>query len=387
MGIWEKGWLLTEGATISLMSEGDTPAFLQGEAPETIDATGLNLLPGFIDLHAHGAMGIDTMDASAEGLREIARYYARYGVTAFLPTTWTASREATLAALQAIGEAKGTVSQGATIIGAHMEGPYLNAGNCGAQDPAFIRPVEREEALEFLDTGVVRLITIAPEFEENLWLVEECSRRGITVSAGHTSCSYEKMIDAVSLGLRQVTHCFNAMPPLNHRQPGPVGAALSLPQVACEIIADNVHVHPVVVKLLVDVKGPDRVILVTDAVRWAGLQDGAYRMGEREVTVKQGEVRLASGALAGSTLTMNRALQNMVSATGRDLGQTWPMSNLNAARSIGIHDRKGSLEVGKDADLVLLDSDFGVYMTVAEGNIVYRSAAPHPGPGRMQSQA
>ena len=378
-GTWSQGWLMTEGARIRLMSPGTVPDFPPGYVTQTIDAGNLNLLPGFIDVHAHGAIGVDTMDASPEGLREVARFYARHGVTAFLPTTWTASRDAIREALRAIAETRGRVSNGATIMGAHLEGPYINPNNAGAQDPEFIRVVEQEEALEFLDMNVIRRITLAPEFEESRWLIEECSRRGISVSAGHTSSSYEQMLDAVSSGLRHATHCFNAMGLLNHRQPGTVGAALGLPEISCELIADNIHVHPVVMKILVEAKGPSRVILITDAMRWAGSKDGTYNLDHRDVIVKDGAVRLPDGALAGSMLTMNRALQNIVRATGRDLAELWPLSSLNAARAIGISDVKGSLEVGKHADLMLLDDDFNVRMTVVEGEVAYESGAGQQG--------
>jgi N-acetylglucosamine-6-phosphate deacetylase len=369
---------MTEGARIRLMAPGLAPEFQPGYISQTIDAANRNLLPGFIDLHAHGAVGSDTMDANPEGLREVARYYAAHGVTAFLPTTWTASRDAISKALHAIHKVKGAVSGGATIMGAHLEGPYLNPGNAGAQDPTFIRVAERDEALEFLDIGIIRRITLAPEYDESLWLIAECARRGIAASAGHTSASYEQMVHATGHGLRHVTHCFNAMGYLNHRQPGTVGAALGLSDISCELIADNVHVHPIVMKILVEAKGPGHVILITDAVRWAGSQEGVYKMDHRDVVVKDGAVRLTGGALAGSTLTMNRALQNITRATGRGLSELWPMSSLNAARAIGISDEKGSLEVGKHADLVLLDDDFGVCMTVVEGEIVYGPAAHHP---------
>jgi N-acetylglucosamine-6-phosphate deacetylase len=178
---------------------------------------------------------------------------------------------------------------------------------------------------------------------------------------------------AASRGLAHVTHCFNAMGVLNHRQPGTVGAALTLPEITCEVIADNVHVHPAVMKLLVEVKGPERVILVTDAVRWAGKEEGTYKMDHRDVIVKDGAVRLEGGALAGSILTMDKALHNIAMATGRSLTELWPVSSLNAARATGISNTKGSLEVGKDADLVLLDDNFNVRMSVAEGEIVYRA--------------
>ncbi|HEX8231229.1 MAG TPA: N-acetylglucosamine-6-phosphate deacetylase [Chloroflexia bacterium] len=376
-GTWKTGWLLTEGRRIKLMAPGYPPEFPTGYISQSIDASGLNLLPGFIDVHAHGAVGVEAMDANTEGLCEVARFYARHGVTAYLPTTWTASREVITTALRVIAEIRGRVAGGATILGAHLEGPYLNPANAGAQDPEFIRVPQRDEALEFLDTGVIRRITLAPEFKESRWLVSECARRGIAVSAGHTSCSYEQMVEATSYGLQHVTHCFNAMGVLNHRQPGTVGAALGLPEISCELIADNIHVHPLVMKMLVDVKGPGGVILITDAIRWAGSEDGTYHLDHREVVVRDGAVRLPDGTLAGSTLTMNRALRNISKATGRDLSELWPMSSLNAARATGVSGTKGSLEVGKHADLVLLDDDFNVSMTVAEGEVVYSTDAGH----------
>ena len=321
----------------------------------------------------HGAVGIEVMDGSPEGLREIAHFYASHGVTAFLPTTWAASPEDILGALRAVAEVIGRVPGGATILGAHLEGPYLNPDRCGAQDVGQIRRVDRAEALEFLGTGLVRLLALAPEFPENLWLIDECVRRNVTVSAAHTLATYEQMQTAVEHGLTHVTHCFNAMSGLGHRQLGTVGAAMALPQLNCELIADNIHVHPAAQKILVDVKGTSHVILVTDAIRGAGLPDGEYRIDNRTVTIQDGAVRLPGGTLAGSILTMEVALKNVVQASSRPLGEAWQMSSLNAARAIGISARKGSLEAGKDADFVLLDEDFKVRMTTAEGEIIFQA--------------
>jgi N-acetylglucosamine-6-phosphate deacetylase len=292
-------------------------------------------------------------------------------VTSFLATTWTASRDAITKALELVEEMQGPIEGGATLLGVHLEGPYLHPARCGAQDVRLIRRADREEALAFLDSGVIRLLALAPEFEENLWLIDECVRRGITVSAAHTTADYEQMQTAAAHGLRQTTHTFNAMQGLGHREPGTVGAALTIPQIACELIADNIHVHPAVQKILVDVKTPAGVILITDAVRAAGLPEGEYMLDERSVTIREGAVRLADGTLAGSILTMERALQNLCTATGRSLEELWVTSSLNAARAIGVSSRKGSLEVGKDADLVLLDEDFQVSCTIVEGQMVY----------------
>lgn len=367
------GWLFVEGGRISALGPGKAPQRFLDICTPKIDAGGGALLPGFIDLHVHGAMGHDTMDASPDGLQQMARFYASHGVTAFLATTWTATREHILKALWAVAETVGAIPGGATLLGAHLEGPYLNPAKCGAQNVQWIRRASKEEALQFLDTGVVRLVALAPEFPENLWLIDECAQRGIRVAAGHTMAGLEEMRLAVEHGLRQVTHCFNGMLGFGHREIGTVGAALVLPEIVCELIADNIHVHPAAQKILVDVKGTEGVILITDAIRGAGLPDGEYPMDERKVTIRAGAVRLPDGSLAGSVLTLERGLQNICRASGRPLEEAWRMSSLNAARAIGIHQRKGSLEVGKDADLVLLDDDFNVVLTVVEGNVVFEN--------------
>jgi N-acetylglucosamine-6-phosphate deacetylase len=266
---------------------------------------------------------------------------------------------------------QGRIRDGATLLGVHLEGPYLHPARCGAQDINLIRRAEREEALEFLESGVIRLLALAPEFEENLWLIDECVRRGITVSAAHTTANFEQMQKAVAHGVTHLTHSYNAMQPLGHRELGTIGAAMALPQISCELIADNIHVHPAAQKILVDVKTPSGVILVTDAIRGAGLPDGEYRLDERSVHIRSGAVRLPDGTLAGSVLTMERALQNVCSAAGRSLAEMWVTSSLNAARAIGISAHKGSLEIGKDADLVLLDESFHVRGTVVKGEVVF----------------
>ena len=367
------GWLLAKNEKIRLIGFGQRPILPGNTEVQEVDAEGKMLLPGFIDLHVHGAVGHEVMDASAAGLEEMARFYASHGVTSFLATTWTASREAIRKALELVEEMQGPVQGGATLLGVHLEGPYLNPARCGAQDIRQIRRAEREEALEFLDSGVIRLLALAPEYDENLWLIDECVKRGITVSAAHTAANYEQMQRAAAHGLTQATHTFNAMQGLGHREPGTVGAALTIPQIACELIADNIHVHPAVQKILLDVKTPSGVILITDAIRAAGLPEGEYMLDDRSVNIQDGAVRLQDGTLAGSILTMERALQNLCSATGRSLEELWVTSSLNAARAIGISSRKGSLEAGKNADFVLLNDSFKVHLTVAQGEIVFRA--------------
>src|SRR5690554_6040621 len=213
----EHGWLLTDGARIAALGAGTPPAFPDHE---TVDAAGLTLLPGFIDVHVHGGAGAEAMDATPDALRAMARLYAQHGVTAFTAATWTDSDARIQAALDAVLELRGPQPDGATLLGVYLEGPYLNPERCGAQSAQHIRTAPRDEALAYLDTGVIRLVALAPEFEENHWLIEECVRRGITVSAAHTAATYEQMRDAVARGLTHATHTYNAMTGLHHREPG-----------------------------------------------------------------------------------------------------------------------------------------------------------------------
>jgi N-acetylglucosamine-6-phosphate deacetylase len=369
-GEWPRGWLAVEGRRIAAMGQGRPPERRLAGA-DVLDAGGLVVLPGFVDLHAHGAVGADVMDADPDGLRRMARFYARHGVTAWLPTTMTASARDLERALEAVAEVIGPVERGATVLGAHLEGPYLSKARRGAQDPAQIRVARREEATRLLDSGVVRLLAVAPEVEGNRWLLAEAAARGVTVSAGHTDATYDQALQAVAEGVRHVTHAFNAMRPLGHREPGMLGAALTVGELACELVADNIHVHPAAMRLLHAAKGADGVMLVTDAVRATGLPDGSYQVGDQPAIHMDGAIRLADGTLAGSVLTMDRALHNLQAATGRPLAELWPATSRNAARAIGVDDAKGSLEPGKDADLVLLDPELRVVATVAEGALVH----------------
>jgi N-acetylglucosamine-6-phosphate deacetylase len=369
VGVWSPGWLLTEGRRIAALGPGEPPA---ADGGETVDATGMWLVPGFIDLHVHGGDGADAMDADPESLRRMARFHAAHGVTALLPTTWTAAEAATMAALEAVAEVTGPVEGGATILGAHLEGPWLNQARCGAQDANFIRPADPGEARGLLDTGAVRLVALAPEVEANRWVIGECRERGITVAAGHTQAAFGEMVEAVRLGVRHVTHTYNAMAPLGHREPGTVGAALALPELRCELIADGVHVHPAAMALLARVKGADGVVLVSDATRAAGLPEGPIDLGGREAVSLGGALRLADGRLAGSVCTLEIARRIFAEATGWGPADLAYAASGNAAATLGLP-AKGALFAGADADLVLLDADGEVRLTVAEGRVVHRA--------------
>lgn len=361
-------WVWCHDGKIEAVGRGAPPP---DTGAQVIDAAGMHLLPGFVDIHVHGGMGTDTMDATPEAIQTMARFYAQHGVTSFLATTWTDAHDNITAALANAKACLGPQPGGATLRGVYLEGPYLNAKKSGAQNTNYVRRVDRDEALGWLDLGVIRLVALAPEFEENHWLIEECQQRGIAVSAAHTDATYEDIVHAVSLGLTNSTHTFNAMSALHHRKPGVVGAMLSIPQMTCELIADNIHIHPAVMRLLWNAKNFQNVVLITDAIRAAGMPDGEYPVDERTLYVRDGVAQLKDGTLAGSTLTMDVALRNFMTATKSSLDVVYEATSMTPAAVVGLDDVTGSIEAGKDADLVLLDGDCNVQMTIAQGEIVY----------------
>ena len=369
------GWLLTEDKKIADFGENDVPETLKQSADELIDAQGQNLLPGFIDIHTHGCLGCCTMDADPEKILKIASFHAAHGVTTYLPTTMTAGTETTLRAIRCASEFVGKRGDFAKIAGVHLEGPYFSAAKCGAQDTANIRRADLKECRQFLDAGVVKRISIAPEFPENLAAGDFFLSAGVSVSAGHTNAVYADMVEALNHGFRSVTHLFNGMSGFTHREPGVVGAALTLEDYAVEIICDNIHSHKAAQNLAWRAKGPEKVALITDQIRPSGLADGRYHQadGSEFVVSHNGtELRLPSGVLAGSALTMERGLRNFTANAGAMLEETWRCSSLNAARLIGIDHETGSIEKGKLADLTILDEEFNVKRTIIEGNTIYK---------------
>ena len=363
----ENAWLLIEGKTILEMGLGKAPAL---NATETIDCHGQIMLPGFIDLHTHGALGNDFVFAKPEHIQQISRFYAIHGVTSFLATTYSATPDEIKHACHNIASCMSSET-GARILGIHLEGPWINPQKAGAQSLPTIRPADPIEVIPYLDSDLIRLVALAPEVQENQWLISECKKRKITIAAGHTAANYLEMLEAINNGVSQITHCFNAMTPLHHREPGAIGAALISPDVRCELIADNIHVHPALMKLLAKAKGVEGVILVTDSIAAAGMPDGEYSLEGQKVILNNGVARLQDGTLAGSTLTMDTALRNFLTATSLSLEQAWCCTSLNPAQAIGVDDHKGKIAAGFDADLVLLDSNLHVTMTISEGRIIY----------------
>lgn len=338
-----------------------------------VDLCGAALGPGLIDVHTHGADGVDLMDGGDAAAR-MARFFVRHGVTGFLPSTVTAPWDAVARAVEGARQAMSGVPGGARVWGVHVEGPFVSPQRLGAQSPDFCLPPIPEHVDRLLEIAgdVTRVVTLAPELEGALATIRNLAARSIVLSLGHTVATAELAAAAFAAGATQVTHTFNGMPPLHHREPGLVGAALTTPGVRIELIADGVHLAPLVVRLAVAARGIDGVLLVTDSMAATGCPDGEYVLGPMRVIVRDGEARLPSGALASSTLTMERALVNVARWTGAGLAGAWRMASLNPAVQLGIDDRTGHVAPGFDADLTAIGLDGQVTLTVVGGEIVYR---------------
>jgi N-acetylglucosamine-6-phosphate deacetylase len=335
-----------------------------------IEAGGIWVTPGLIDVHTHGGAGADTMDATPGALEMMGRFFASHGVTSYLPTTITAPEKAISAAIENAGQG---VVRGAQSLGLHLEGPYLNAGHKGAQPEEHLRLADPAEYRAWLDSGHVRLVTVAPEVEGVMDLIRYGVRLGVEFAIGHSGASYEQVVAAAGYGLRQATHTFNGMGGLHHREPGTVGGVLADSRIYAQIIADGIHLHPAVVSLIVRAKGVARSILITDSIRATGLEDGQYDLGGQQVTVRGGEARVASGSLAGSTLTMEVAVRNAMQFAGVSIQEAVAMATSVPAEAMGVANRKGALRPGMDADITLFDDELGVRLTMVAGQVVYES--------------
>lgn len=371
-----QGDLRIDGAQISHVG-----AAVADNAAATLDATGCYVLPGFIDLHVHGGDGYDTMDATAEGLTAMAAFFARHGVTAFLATTMTAPHADILRAVAAVGQWGEQVTSGARMLGVHVEGPYISLTFPGAQPAAYIRPPSLLEFAELMAAGPIRMMTLAPEVKGAAELIAAARQQAVVAVWGHTDATYEVCVQAAALGMTQATHTYNAMSGLHHRKPGVLGATLTIDSIYAQLIADNIHVHPAAMNVLARCKGVERTVLITDAMRAAGLPEGDYDLGGQPVTVKDGSCRLADGTLAGSILTMERALANFMAATGLSLADAWPATSRTPAQSLGLEQHYGSLQPGYQADVVLLDPALQVVATVVAGRVVYLRDAERLGQG------
>ena len=341
---------------------------------EIIDAAGAYVSPGLVDVHCHGYMGWDASNGSLEELRRMSRQAVQWGTTAWLPTTMTLDWPVLERCFDAIRHAQAESLRlgwrGAQVLGCHAEGPFINPKRKGAQAESSIQRPDAEKLRPWAD--VVRLMTIAPEVDGALACIRAVGEMGIVTSMGHTNATAAEALAGVEAGVTHATHTFNAMTPLNHREPGVVGAALSDDRVYCELIADTFHVDPLLFGLMARAKG-DRLVLITDSIQVSHLPDGPHDQAGVTVIVNGIRCQFPDGTIAGSALTMDRAVRNFRAHTGLPLWQVVNMAALNPARSIGVDGSKGSLEVGKDADILIADADFNIQKTFVRGECVYEA--------------
>jgi N-acetylglucosamine-6-phosphate deacetylase len=371
--VLEGGALLVEGGRIARVGADDArPA-----GARVLDLEGLTLYPGFVDVHIHGAVGVDTLEATASDLRRVALFLAREGVTAWLPTFVPAPDEDYRRAVHSAEELMRSQDEqpaAARAVGVHYEGPFVNERQCGALRTAYFKSFARGDELDelpILNTeGAAHMITLAPEVEGGVDLVAELVRRGWVVSVGHTRADLETLERARRAGARHMTHFLNAMSPLHHREPGPVGWGLLQDDVTVDLIADGVHSDPLMLRLVLRCKTPDRVSLISDAVAPAGLGDGEYKVWGETITVESGRTRNERGSIAGSVISMLDAARNVL-ALGLSETDLARVASLNPARLLRIEDACGSIEEGKRADLVALDAEGKVRLTLVGGRVAF----------------
>jgi N-acetylglucosamine-6-phosphate deacetylase len=354
-----------------VMAVGATPQVTRPPQAQSIDASGLTLTPGFIDLQVNGGFGLD-FTATPSTIWQVAARLPRYGVTTFLPTIISSPAE-TVAAAQAIfreGAPKDFI--GATPLGLHLEGPFLNKAKRGAHNPAYLRPLSVDAIADWSLERCVRLATIAPELPGALDVIRTLRARGVVVSAGHSMASYDEARKGFDAGIRYGTHLFNAMPPLEHRAPGLPGALLTDSRATVGIIADGVHLHQAIVSLVWQSKGSSRLILVTDAMAALGMPPGRYQLGDFAVTVDDTSARLEGGTLAGSILSLDQAIRNLIDFAGCSLTDALPTVTTVPAKLLGLTDR-GKCSPGGIADLTLLSPDRQVMATIVRGQIAWKS--------------
>ncbi|HLL15124.1 MAG TPA: N-acetylglucosamine-6-phosphate deacetylase, partial [Pyrinomonadaceae bacterium] len=362
-------------ARVSAAGEDD----INGHADRTFDLQGLTVYPGFIDLHIHGAVGVDTMEATAGDLFRVTEFLAREGVTSWLPTLVPAPVEDYVRAAASIGNLMAAQDERATpaaarALGLHYEGPFINSAQCGALRPTYFRIFRQPADLDNLPVAgapqSIRMITVAPEIEGGIELVRELVARGWIVSIGHTRADVETLDRAAAAGARHMTHFFNAMSPLHQRTPGPVGWGLLNDDVTCDIIADGHHVAPLALRLALRCKTPERLCLISDAVAPAGQGDGEFRIWGETIRVAGGRTANERGSIAGSVSTMRDAVRQML-ALGVAPTDVSRMASANPARLLGVADSYGTIEEGKRADLVALDEEGRVRLTVIGGRVAF----------------
>lgn len=343
------------------------------DGANVIDACGNYIAPGLVDIHIHGYLGEDTSDAKPEGIKKMAYGVAKNGVTSFLPTTMTVSKDEIIAALNAVRSLKeeSKTWDGAEIIGVHAEGPFINPNKKGAQAEENILVPDADFILENAD--IITSVTLAPEMDKDHACIKKLAKESnVLVSMGHTDATFDEAMSAARDGVCHATHLFNAMSALAHRNPGVVGAALASENVSVEVIADTFHINPGLYSIISKVKG-DKMVLITDCTRAGGMPDGEYDLGGQPIFLKGIECRLADGTIAGSVLKLNDAVKNVLNNTNLPVNEVFKMASLNPATSIHCENRIGSLEAGKDADIIIADENINIVRTIKKGRCIYEA--------------
>jgi N-acetylglucosamine-6-phosphate deacetylase len=364
-GIIEQGSVCVENGRITAIVEGE---LVHSEGLDILDGEGKLLIPGMIDVHIHGAKGYDMMDGTVRSIEVVSETCAATGCTSFLATSVSSKMEDLLRMIDNVKQVAGK-ERGATIVGIHTEGPYLNIKRKGMQNEAFLRHPDITEMERVVEQAgsLLKMVTIAPELPGGMELVTYLRERGIIVAIAHSDATYDEATEAFRLGASHITHCFNGMRPIHHRDPGLVVAAFEQPHVSLQAIVDHVHLHPAIVRLMHKIKGAEGMVLITDALHAMGLGDGDYQFGGHEVKVFGGVAQLQDGTLASSTVTMNEALRNTVEL-GISLEDAVTMASRTPADLLGLP-QKGRIALGADADMVLLDDHFQVAWTMIGGRI------------------
>ena len=370
--IIENGFLILEDGLIKSFGDMKNVPDYDGEK---IDAQGRMVIPGFIDQHIHGANGADHMDASQDALENIVNFLPKEGTTSFLPTTMTQSKEAVSKALVEIVEYMENKNEPgeAEMLGIHLEGPFISKKHVGAQNPKFVQKptIETFDMYNEAANGHIKVITYAPEEAEAGFTDYLCSL-GVVPSAGHTDSDFSQIMKAKDEGLSNLTHFHNAMLPHHHRKPGAVTAGFISDKLKAELIVDGVHVHKDSILATYKIKGADSIIAITDAMRAKGLPDGEYDLGGQTVYKKGKECRIATGSLAGSVAEMDFVARNLKEFTGCTIEELIKMTSTNSAKQLGVFGRKGSINIGKDADIIIVDEDINVYTTICRGKLAYQ---------------